>query len=739
MTLVLTAAPCGRWIRRGRSPARCVIEGERIAALDAEPARRRADRPRRRLRAARLHRRHVHFPTWAVTRRELQLHGTLGDEVLARVAEAVPRRARRALAARLRLDGRRLGAVARGARRGRAATCRSRCSRTTGTRCGSTRAALAHAGGDLERPGGEVDLEAGVLREEAAWSFRDRFTLRDARRSSSRPRARRCRWPPPAASPRSTARTALIGSREVYAELRDELPFRVWQSLPAKRLDERPDYVKAYMDGTLGSRTARLLDGSGVEITSREEFEEIVRAATARGRAGRRARDRRPRQPRRARRVRGACPMRDPRRGSSTRSACTRDDLPRFARARRDRLDPAVDGGHRRAGRRAAVGRPARRRLRVPLAARVRRAARARLRRAGRGDGPAARACATRCCATWRPHEALDLAGRARGAHRHARLARAATRTAAAGCARGCSPTSSILDRDPFDDLAGARGRRHADAGRSQYGERMTTLAATEIGSIVDGKPRRRRAGRPPDLDEPRQHVRDRRRGAARRRRPRSSTPAAPRAPRRSEWAAVPAPARGRVIANVGRLVEANKEALSRLVTREVGKPYAESLGEVQEIIDTCDFFIGEGRRLYGQTVPVGDAEQAALHVPHAGRRRRDHHRRQLPGRRPGLVPRAGDPVRQRGRLEAGRVLARARRRAGQALPRRRRARRRAQRRAGRGRGDLRGPRARARASASSTRSASPARARSARRSASCAAATCSRRAWSSAARTRWS
>src|SRR5690348_2714601 len=69
-------------------------------------------------------------------------------------------------------------------------------------------------------------------------------------------------------------------------------------------------------------------------------------------------------------------------------------------------------------------------------------------------------------------------------------------------------------------------------------------------------------------------------------------------------WARVPAPVRGRVIAQVGRLVEANKEALARLVTREVGKPYAESLGEVQEIVDTCDFFLGEGRRLYGQTVP---------------------------------------------------------------------------------------------------------------------------------------
>ena len=71
-----------------------------------------------------------------------------------------------------------------------------------------------------------------------------------------------------------------------------------------------------------------------------------------------------------------------------------------------------------------------------------------------------------------------------------------------------------------------------------------------------------------------------------------------------ADWARVPAPVRGRVIANIGRLVEANKEALSRLVTREVGKPYAEALGEVQEIVDTCDFFVGEGRRLYGQTVP---------------------------------------------------------------------------------------------------------------------------------------
>src|SRR3954470_8084387 len=69
-------------------------------------------------------------------------------------------------------------------------------------------------------------------------------------------------------------------------------------------------------------------------------------------------------------------------------------------------------------------------------------------------------------------------------------------------------------------------------------------------------------------------------------------------------WAAIPPPVRGGAIRQIGRLVESNKETLARLVTREIGKPYAESLGEVQEIVDTCDFFVSEGRRLYGQTVP---------------------------------------------------------------------------------------------------------------------------------------
>src|SRR5215213_3312494 len=84
------------------------------------------------------------------------------------------------------------------------------------------------------------------------------------------------------------------------------------------------------------------------------------------------------------------------------------------------------------------------------------------------------------------------------------------------------------------------------------------------------------------------------------------------------EWAAVPAPIRSQVIKKIGRVVENNKEALARLVTREIGKPYGESLGEVQEIIDTCDFFTGEGRRLYGQTVPseMPDKQLFTFRVP---------------------------------------------------------------------------------------------------------------------------
>jgi predicted amidohydrolase YtcJ len=253
-----------------------VIDGDRIEAVDAEPPGERIDLDGRCVLPG-FTDSHVHFPTWAITRRELQLHGS-ADEVLVAVAGAVAD-----VPAGRWLRG--FGWSEHGSRVQLDAVSGDVPVALLAHDWHSlwlNTAALARAAGDLERPGGEVDLEAGVLREEAAWAFRDRFTLPSHEELVEATRAAL----PVAAARGVTAihcKDGLIGSREVYAELAGELPFRVWQSLPAARMDERPDYVKAYMDGTLGSRTARLLDGTGVEITSRSEFEAIVRAATARG------------------------------------------------------------------------------------------------------------------------------------------------------------------------------------------------------------------------------------------------------------------------------------------------------------------------------------------------------------------------------------------------------------------------------------------------------------------------
>ncbi len=130
-------------------------------------------------------------------------------------------------------------------------------------------------------------------------------------------------------------------------------------------------------------------------------------------------------------------------------------------------------------------------------------------------------------------------------------------------------------------------------------------------GSVVEGGPHRYRSANPGRLDETVAMVRLADAETFRR-----AAGAARQAQR--QWARVPAPVRGRVVAALGRLVEANKEALAALVTREIGKPIAESRGEVQEIIDTCDFFLGEGRRLYGQTVPseMPDKQLFTFRVP---------------------------------------------------------------------------------------------------------------------------
>ena len=68
-------------------------------------------------------------------------------------------------------------------------------------------------------------------------------------------------------------------------------------------------------------------------------------------------------------------------------------------------------------------------------------------------------------------------------------------------------------------------------------------------------------------------------------------------------WSSTPAPTRGQIIGNMGRLLMEYKDDIVRVETREIGKTLKESAGEVQEAIDTCLFFQSEGRRLYGQTV----------------------------------------------------------------------------------------------------------------------------------------
>ncbi len=71
-----------------------------------------------------------------------------------------------------------------------------------------------------------------------------------------------------------------------------------------------------------------------------------------------------------------------------------------------------------------------------------------------------------------------------------------------------------------------------------------------------------------------------------------------------SLWKRTPAPARGDVLRRVGDIMTAKKEALADLMTREMGKPLAETRGDVQEGIDTAYYAATEGRRLFGHTVP---------------------------------------------------------------------------------------------------------------------------------------
>jgi predicted amidohydrolase YtcJ len=165
-------------------------------------------------------------------------------------------------------------------------------------------AALALAGGDLDVDGGVVERDeqgepTGVLREEAAWRFKERYMIvtdedyLDAMRDGVK-----------LANARGVTsvhdKDGWLGALRLWLKLEEQgrLSLRVWQSIPHESLAAakevglrsgiggpllRLGYLKVFMDGTLGSQTAWMLDGTGVQITSGEELAEIVRRGAEAG------------------------------------------------------------------------------------------------------------------------------------------------------------------------------------------------------------------------------------------------------------------------------------------------------------------------------------------------------------------------------------------------------------------------------------------------------------------------
>ena len=83
------------------------------------------------------------------------------------------------------------------------------------------------------------------------------------------------------------------------------------------------------------------------------------------------------------------------------------------------------------------------------------------------------------------------------------------------------------------------------------------------------------------------------------------------------KWRIAPAPKRGELVRQFGEELRANKAALGRLVSIEVGKIASEGLGEVQEMIDICDFAAGLSRQLYGLTIATERSEHRMMETWH--------------------------------------------------------------------------------------------------------------------------
>ncbi|UDF03261.1 aldehyde dehydrogenase family protein [Asticcacaulis sp. AND118] len=83
------------------------------------------------------------------------------------------------------------------------------------------------------------------------------------------------------------------------------------------------------------------------------------------------------------------------------------------------------------------------------------------------------------------------------------------------------------------------------------------------------------------------------------------------------KWRLIPAPKRGELVRLFGEELRAHKDGLGRLVSIEAGKIKSEGLGEVQEMIDICDFAVGLSRQLYGLTIATERAEHRMMETWH--------------------------------------------------------------------------------------------------------------------------
>ncbi|HSF62129.1 MAG TPA: amidohydrolase family protein, partial [Gaiellaceae bacterium] len=246
---------------------------------------------------------HVHFPTWSLAQRDVRFEGVSG------LAEALER---------VRVHPRH-GSWIRGigwrSAEWEAQPTKEALDGVTGGVPAAlfskdyhslwlNSAALALANGDLEVEGGVVERDVageptGILREESAWLFRARYApapedeLVHATREGQRMAASR-------GVVAINDMDGWLGAPRIFQRVaeRDGLTLRVWQSVPYERLPElesvtlrsgigddflRIGYLKVFMDGTLGSQTAWMLDGSGVVITSGEELAEIIRGGARAG------------------------------------------------------------------------------------------------------------------------------------------------------------------------------------------------------------------------------------------------------------------------------------------------------------------------------------------------------------------------------------------------------------------------------------------------------------------------